>query len=135
MKNFYKSNTFLAIVSVICAIIIWIYVVYEVNPLYETWVEDVPVQCVNTSSLFDDGSLVLVNENSASASEIFSSVIKETGRGKVVGVNTYGKGSIQRTFILPNNAGANLTIGSSFSGLKNNATYLICLKNYSKKLV
>lgn len=63
MKNFYKSNTFLAIISVIAAIVIWIYVVYEVNPMYETWVNDVPISCINTSSMFDDGSLVIMGEN------------------------------------------------------------------------
>ena len=83
MKNFYKSNTFLAIVSVICAIIIWIYVVYEVNPLYEVWIKDVPVQTVNASSLFDDGSLVLVGDN--------SDILKGT---KTVDVKIKGKRNI-----------------------------------------
>lgn len=63
MKDFYRSNTFLAIVSVIIAIVIWIYVVYEVNPMYETWVTDIPVKCTNISSLFDDGSLVITGDN------------------------------------------------------------------------
>ena len=63
MKNFYKTKAFLMIVSVIAAIIIWIYVVYEVNPLYETWINGVPVKCVNVSSMFDDGSLSIVGEN------------------------------------------------------------------------
>lgn len=63
MKDFYRSNTFLAIVSVIIAIIIWIYVVYEVNPMYEAWINDVPVKCTNVSTLFEDGSLVITGEN------------------------------------------------------------------------
>ncbi len=63
MKNLYKSNTFLAVVSVIIAIVIWIYVVYEVNPMYETWVTDIPIQCINTSTMFDDGSLVIMGDN------------------------------------------------------------------------
>lgn len=64
MKNIYKSNTFLAVVSIIIAVVIWIYVVYEVNPMYETWIEDIPVECINTSELFDDGSLVITGNNS-----------------------------------------------------------------------
>ena len=64
MKNFNKSNAFFMIISLVAAIMIWIYVVYEVNPLYEVWIKDVPVQTVNASSLFDDGSLVLVGDNS-----------------------------------------------------------------------
>lgn len=38
---------------------------------------------------------VLVNENSASASEILSSAIKESGRGTLIGKTTYGKGLVQ----------------------------------------
>ncbi len=63
MKNFYKTNAFLMIVSVVAAIIVWIYVVYEVSPMYETWITDVPVKCVNVSSMFADGSLSVVGEN------------------------------------------------------------------------
>ena len=40
---------------------------------------------------------VLVNAASASASEILASAIKESYHGFVVGVNTYGKGTVQKT--------------------------------------
>ena len=39
--------------------------------------------------------VVLVNENSASASEIFSGAIQTFGTGEVVGTTTYGKGVVQ----------------------------------------
>ncbi len=45
--------------------------------------------------------VVLVNEGSASASEIFTGSIKDTGRGIVVGVKTFGKGSVQKTYTFP----------------------------------
>jgi len=50
--------------------------------------------------------VVLVNENTASASEITAGAIQDTGRGKLVGVTTYGKGSVQNLTELKNAAGA-----------------------------
>ena len=40
---------------------------------------------------------VLVNKNSASASEILTSVIKESYGGTIIGTNTFGKGTVQET--------------------------------------
>lgn len=40
---------------------------------------------------------VVVNENSASASEILSSIIKDSNKGVIVGTKTYGKGIVQTT--------------------------------------
>ena len=54
--------------------------------------------------------VVLVNENSASASEIFAGAVKDTGRGKLVGTQTFGKGPVQRLFTMPDGSGLNVTI-------------------------
>lgn len=48
---------------------------------------------------------ILVNEHSASASEILAGAVKDTGRGLVVGTQTYGKGVVQSTMQLKSNRG------------------------------
>ena len=60
-------------------------------------------------------SLVLVNENTASASEIFTLALMENNKAKVVGVKTYGKGSVQETQMLESGAMVKYTIAYWYS--------------------
>lgn len=71
-----------------------------------------------TSPLFKD-MVVLVNENSASASEILTAALKDSKAATVIGTNTYGKGSVQSIYGLPNGAGFKLTEARYLSPEKN----------------
>lgn len=53
---------------------------------------------------------VLINENSASASEIFAGAVKDYGVGTLVGMTTFGKGIVQTIFSLRDGTGLKLTI-------------------------
>ena len=54
----------------------------------------------DTSVLYSGPLAVMVNEFSASASEIFAAAIQDYKRGIIVGSDTYGKGTVQRTLPL-----------------------------------
>lgn len=58
---------------------------------------------------------VLVNGNSASASEIFAGAIQDYGTGKIVGTTTYGKGVVQQIFDLKDGTCVKLTIAEYFT--------------------
>ncbi|MDE0297718.1 MAG: S41 family peptidase [Candidatus Poribacteria bacterium] len=60
--------------------------------------------------------VVMVNEYSASGSEIVAGAIKDTKRGVLVGTDTYGKGLVQQRFPLKNGGGSvSLTISEYFT--------------------
>ena len=64
----------------------------------------------STEGLFEQGKLcILVDENSASASEILAGAIQDLDRGTLIGRRTYGKGLVQEQFELPDHAAIRIT--------------------------
>ena len=55
-------------------------------------------------------TIVLVDGNSASASEILSGALKDYNKAKLLGTKTYGKGMVQKIIPMPNETGLNLTV-------------------------
>ena len=72
--------------------------------IYELQTKNNKEKVYSTSSkaTYNYPVVVLINENSASASEILASAFKETYGAEVVGVNSYGKGTVQKTGDLNN---------------------------------
>ncbi len=54
--------------------------------------------------------VILIDEGTASASEILSGALKDNQKAILVGQRTYGKGMIQKIYPMPNQTGMNLTI-------------------------
>lgn len=59
--------------------------------------------------IIDIPVVVLVNETSASASEIFAGALKDNGKATIIGTKTYGKGVIQSLMRLADGSGIKIT--------------------------
>src|SRR2546423_3548914 len=71
--------------------------------------KDPQVYKSNGSEPEDVPLVVMINRNTASASEIVAGAIQDHGRGLVVGETSFGKGLVQHVFQLPYNTGLTLT--------------------------
>ena len=69
--------------------------------------------------IFNMPIVILVNQNTASASEILTAALKENGKAKVVGETTYGKGVIQTLFTLSDGSGLKITTAEYYSPKEN----------------
>lgn len=59
--------------------------------------------------------VVLVNESSASASEIFAGAVQSHGTGTIVGTTTYGKGVVQQVIDLQDDTSVKITVSKYFT--------------------
>ncbi len=64
----------------------------------------------NSEILTEDPLIVLVNQGTASASEILAGALQDNERALLVGEKTFGKGLIQSLFELPDGAGLAVTV-------------------------
>ena len=62
------------------------------------------------AAIQEEGSVLLQNENSASASEIFAGAIQDFGAGKIVGTQSFGKGIVQSIIPLSDGSAVKLTV-------------------------
>lgn len=72
----------------------------------------------NDAQYIKEDVVVLVNEYSASASEIVAGALKDTKRAQIVGKTTYGKGVIQSVFMLEDGSALKLTVEEYYTPSK-----------------
>lgn len=78
--------------------------------------ENETVAVSDGSGSFQDSELVvLTNEYSASASEIFAGAIQDNDRGLVIGRRTFGKGLVQNQIALPDSSAIRLTVARYYT--------------------
>jgi carboxyl-terminal processing protease len=58
---------------------------------------------------------ILINENSASASEVLAGAVKDHGKGVLIGMRTFGKGVVQQIKLLDDGSGLKVTISRYFT--------------------
>ncbi|NVP17966.1 S41 family peptidase [Candidatus Gracilibacteria bacterium] len=70
---------------------------------------------INSGEIYNGKIVVLINENSASASEITAGALKDYQKAIIVGKKSYGKGSVQEPFDLGDGSMLKLTVAKWFT--------------------
>lgn len=77
-------------------------------------------EATSDAECFAGEMAVLVNGNSASASEIFAGAIKDYGVGTLIGTQTFGKGIVQSLFPLSDGSAIKITVSRYYTPAGNN---------------
>lgn len=86
-----------------------------VTTKYRNKNEDDAFYSSNWGNIFSKKVVILINENSASASEIVAWAMKDYKKAIIVGKKSYGKGSVQETFDLSDESMLKLTIAKWYT--------------------
>lgn len=98
--------------------------------------DDSEVWSDGNGSFQDVEVAVLIDEFSASASEIFAGALQDNDRGLIVGCRSFGKGLVQKEFVLPDESAIRLTTARYYtpSGRCIQKDYKQGMFNYEKEL-
>ena len=93
---------------------------------------------MNRGTAYDGPLIVMVNGQSASASEMLSGVLQDYNRAVIVGNTTYGKATVQGTFPLdlsfdPKYASVNATSDLGYSNITTQKFYRVTAKSHQKQ--
>lgn len=77
--------------------------------------DDMTVSSDGNGQFQSEELVVLIDEFSASASEIFAGAIQDNDRGLIVGCRSFGKGLVQKQFDLPDKSAVRLTIAKYYT--------------------
>ena len=99
--------------------------------------DDSEVWSDGNGSFQDAEVAVLIDEFSASASEIFAGALQDNDRGLIVGCRSFGKGLVQKEFVLPDSSAIRLTTARYYtpSGRCIQKDYKEGMLDYEKELL
>ena len=99
--------------------------------------DDTEVWSDGNGSFQDAEVAVIIDEFSASASEIFAGAMQDNDRGLIVGCRSFGKGLVQKEFVLPDQSAIRLTTARYYtpSGRCIQKDYKEGWLNYEKELL
>jgi carboxyl-terminal processing protease len=86
-----------------------------VSSKYRDFMSSSVIRADGTGAFQDSQVVVLIDEFSASSSEIFAGALQDNDRALIIGRRSFGKGLIQNQIVLPDSSAIRLTIGRYYT--------------------